>query len=524
MTAGTQVGHWNAPPSSAFLEDIASGKVDTVVVYKVDRLTRSLADFAKIVEAFDRQGISFVSVTQQFNTTTSMGRLTLNVLLSFAQFEREVTGERIRDKVAASKKKGMWMGGRVPLGYDLRDHQLFINLEEATLVRQIFTDYLRLGCVSELKRCLDKEGIRGKMRVSQEGRSSGGASFSRGALYSLLVNRLYLGEIAHRGQAHPGQHKAIIEASLWEKVAAQLAENRRSRRRRGSKHSPSLLTGMLFDAQGERYTPTHALKGGRRYRYYTSQSVIQGKENPPTMSRLPAHEVEQAVLARLVAFLESPRELLQLLEARTVSLAETNQVVAAAKQKCLELEQASPQDQATFLAAAVGRIIVGESALDIRVAVIPLTDSLLERPARALLLDATSPLCLNDVTSLSLTCDLHPKRRGRDLRRVFGQQSVSRPSLPLIKAVARANSWMERLVSGEISTLEDLASETGFTKRYISRTLRSAFLAPDITEMILDGLQAPDLTVRSLMNGFPIDWPSQRLALNGVHSGDDRFG
>ena len=174
---GFSGGTMERPALKRLLEDIASRKVDTVVVYKVDRLTRSLSDFAKIVEAFDRQGISFVSVTQQFNTTTSMGRLTLNVLLSFAQFEREVTGERIRDKVAASKKKGMWMGGPVPLGYDLRDHQLFINPEEATTVRKIFTDYLRLGCVSELKRCLDKEGIRGKTRVSQEGHSSGGASF-----------------------------------------------------------------------------------------------------------------------------------------------------------------------------------------------------------------------------------------------------------------------------------------------------------------------------------------------------------
>ena len=228
---GFSGGTMDRPALRRLLDDIASGKIDTVVVYKVDRLTRSLADFAKIVEAFDRQGISFVSVTQQFNTTTSMGRLTLNVLLSFAQFEREVTGERIRDKVAASKKKGMWMGGPVPLGYDLRDHHLFINPEEATIVRKIFTDYLRLGCVSELKRCLDKENPRSKIRVSPEGHSSGGASFSRGALYSLLANKLYLGQIEHRGQVHPGQHKAIIDARIWEKVASQLAENRRCRRR-----------------------------------------------------------------------------------------------------------------------------------------------------------------------------------------------------------------------------------------------------------------------------------------------------
>jgi DNA invertase Pin-like site-specific DNA recombinase len=511
---GYSGGTLERPALKRLLEDIASGKVDTVVVYKVDRLTRSLADFAKIVEEFDGQGISFVSVTQQFNTTTSMGRLTLNVLLSFAQFEREVTGERIRDKVAASKKKGMWMGGRVPLGYDLRDHQLFINQEEATLVRQIFTDYLRLGCVSELKRCLDKAGIRGKSRMTQDGRISE-ASFSRGSLYSLLANRLYVGEIAHRGQIHPGQHQAIIERNLWEKVAAQLAENRRTRRRRGSKHPPALLTGMLFDDQGQRYTPTHALKCGRRYRYYTSQTVIQGKEASSPMSRLPAHEVEQLVIAHLIAFLQSPRELLQLLEARTVSVAETNQVVAAARLKSLELSQAAPQVLSAFLAVAIERIIVKQSSLDVRIAVRSLTDLFLGHPAESSSLHPGSPSRQEGSSSVSLHCEFNSKRRGYDLRLVVapGKEVVSRPSLPLIKAVARANGWMERLLSGEISTLEELASETGFTRRYIGRTLRGSFLAPDLTEMILDGLQPSDLTVRRLMAGFPADWPSQRLML-----------
>ncbi len=510
---GFSGGTMERPALKRLLDDIAASKVDTVVVYKVDRLTRSLADFAKIVEAFDRQGISFVSVTQQFNTTTSMGRLTLNVLLSFAQFEREVTGERIRDKVAASKKKGMWMGGPVPLGYDLRDRQLTINPNEATVVRRIFTEYLRLGCVSELKKHLDKEGIRSKVRPSRDGRSSGGSSFSRGAFYSLLANRLYLGEIAHRGQVHPGQHKAIVERSLWEKAAAQLAENRRTRRRRGPMHSPGLLTGLLFDAQGHRYTPTHALKGARRYRYYTSQALIQRKDDPPAFGRIPAHEVEEAVLTRLTVFLQSPREILQVFDTRTGSLAETNQLIAAAKLRSVELGRMAPQDQASFLAAAIKRIIVGEKSLEIQIAVNALTNSLLGYPiptSNGVVL--THPV---DSRSISLISEFHQKRRGRDLRRVFqaGRQPVRRPSLPLIKAVVRATSWMERLVSGEISTLDDLASETGFTKRYISRTLRSAYLAPDITEMILDGLQTSDLTVRTLMDGFPADWQAQRLAL-----------
>ena len=272
---------------------------------------------------------------------------------------------------------------------------------------------------------------------------------------------------------------------------------------------------MLFDAQGDRYTPTHALKGGRRYRYYTSQAVIQGRENLPNLRRVPAQEVEQAVLARLIAFLRSPRELMQLIEVGAGSIAETHQVVAAAKLKSLQLSTASSQEQATLLGAAVDRIMVGETSLDIRVAVVPLTDLLLGRPSRASSPGATGVHSQGGTAPVSLTCELHTKPRGRDSRLVVtaDQQAAPRPSLPLIKAVARANSWMERLLSGEIASLEGLASETGFTKRYISRTLRSAFLAPDITEKILDGLQAPELTVRTLMAGFPADWATQRAVL-----------
>jgi site-specific DNA recombinase len=409
----------------------------------------------------------------------------------------------------------MWMGGRVPLGYDLRDRQLFVNLEEAKIIRQIFTEYLRLGCVSELKKYLDRNGIEGKIRVSREGHSSGGASLSRGALYSLLSNRLYRGQIEHRGQIHPGQHKAIVEADLWEKVAAQLMDNKRTRRSRGRNSSPSLLTGMLFDAQGYRYTPTHALKAGRRYRYYTSQAVIQRRETLPALRRLPAHEVEEAVLARLTAFLRSPREVMQLIEACTGSVVETNQLLAAAQLKSLQLNAASMQERETFLKVAIERIIVGEDSLDIRIGVGALTDLLLERSAGDSLPDAKAIRSQRNTVSVSLTCALQTKRQGRDLRLVLAanQQSVTRPSLPLIKAVVRANSWLERLLSGEILSLEELVSETGFTKRYVSRTLRGAFLAPDITEAILDGVQTPDLTVRSLMGGLPIDWTSQRAAL-----------
>jgi site-specific DNA recombinase len=218
---GYSGGNMERPALKRLLEDIAARRINTVVVYKVDRLTRSLADFAKIVETFDKQGISFVSVTQQFNTTTSMGRLTLNVLLSFAQFEREVTGERIRDKIAASKRKGMWMGGVVPLGYELRDRNLVVHRSDADAVKQIFELYLKLGCVSRLKEHLEQQGIHSKKRISRTGRASGGAVYSRGALYGMLQNRIYLGEITHKGSSYPGQHAAITDQALWDQIQAR---------------------------------------------------------------------------------------------------------------------------------------------------------------------------------------------------------------------------------------------------------------------------------------------------------------
>jgi site-specific DNA recombinase len=231
------------PALKRLLADVAADKINVIVVYKVDRLTRSLADFAKIVETFDAKGASFVSVTQQFNTTTSMGRLTLNILLSFAQFEREVTGERIRDKIAASKKKGMWMGGLVPLGYDLEDRKLVPNPKEAALVSKIFSLYLELGCVRKLAERLDREKIRSKVWITRTGARLGEATFARGALYNLLRNRLYIGEIRHRDQWYAGEHKGIVPRSLWDRVQAQLNNNLRKRRNRVRERASSLLTG-----------------------------------------------------------------------------------------------------------------------------------------------------------------------------------------------------------------------------------------------------------------------------------------
>src|SRR6266852_1636952 len=244
------------PALQRLMADIDKGLVDAVVVYKVDRLTRSLADFAKMVEVFDARSVSFVAVTQQFNTTTSMGRLTLNVLLSFAQFEREVTGERIRDKIAASKRKGIWMGGNVPLGYDASERTLIVNPAEAETVRRLFALYRELGCVRRVKEEADRVGLRTKRGTTANGTERGGKPFSRGHIYRLLSNPIYIGEIAHKGQLHPGQHRARIDAGTWTAVRNRLATNATNHRRKADAAGPSLLSGMLVDARGERLIPS----------------------------------------------------------------------------------------------------------------------------------------------------------------------------------------------------------------------------------------------------------------------------
>jgi DNA invertase Pin-like site-specific DNA recombinase len=295
---GFSGGTMDRPALKRLIADIETRRIDVVVVYKVDRLTRALSDFSKLVDIFDHCGVSFVSITQQFNTTTSMGRLTLNVLLSFAQFEREVIGERVRDKIAASKKKGMWMGGMPPLGYDVRDRKLVVNEEEGRVVVDIFRRYLALKSVHALRDELDRAGVRSKRRTRRDnGAPYGGQPFSRGALYLILQNRLYRGEMPHKGSAYPGEHAAIVDQALWDGVQATLAANRVERAAGGRTKRPSLLTGLLFDEAGERLTPTHAVKKGTRYRYYVSTSFLTGGGKTPSSGRrIPAGDLERLVI------------------------------------------------------------------------------------------------------------------------------------------------------------------------------------------------------------------------------------
>ena len=293
---GISGGTLERPALKRLIADIEFGKVDVVVVYKIDRLSRSLMDFAKLVEVFERRGVTFVSVTQSFNTTTSMGRLTLNILLSFAQFEREVIGERIRDKVAASRRKGMWMGGYVPLGYRVENRKLLVNEEEAASVRLIFERFVKLGSIKLLMRELQAANIRSRR----------GYMLDKGALYKLLNNRVYIGEAVHKGEAYPGEHKAIISGDLWQRAHAIMGESPRMRANKTRLSGPSLLRGLIFSPNGDAMSPSHTRKGDRLYRYYVTQSVLKRGPGTCPVGRVPAAEIETAVIEQLRGFLRAP--------------------------------------------------------------------------------------------------------------------------------------------------------------------------------------------------------------------------
>lgn len=469
---GYSGGNMERPGLKALLENIEAGRVDVIVVYKVDRLTRSLADFAKIVERLDSKEASFVSVTQAFNTTTSMGRLTLNVLLSFAQFEREVTGERIRDKIAASKKKGMWMGGNVPMGYEAKDRKLVVKDEDAEVIRHIFRRYLELGNVSSLMHELRAQGVKTRRHTSASGRGFGGCFFSRGHLYAILGNRLYLGEIVHKGISHPGEHEAIVDQALWNEVQQTLASNHRAFKTDLRVDSPSFLKGLLYDSAGNRMSPSHGQKTNRRYRYYVSRALLEDRPNDAgIVARMPAHELELLV----------EREVLKALGEK-----ETTRLRAG------ELSRLEEGPRRMALRDLIRKVIVEQNAV---------TVELRNTESQEEAIVITLPFTLQ-------------KRGGKSKLVTHGSQPafVEGPRQVLISAIAKAWSWRRRLESGAVESITAIAKEEDVTITYVSRMLRFAYLAPDIIEAILDGTAPESFSGMALRNPLPLDWNEQRRA------------
>jgi DNA invertase Pin-like site-specific DNA recombinase len=510
---GYSGGTLERPALQRLLADIRGSKVDVIVVYKIDRLTRSLLDFAKIVEVFDADGVSFISVTQAFNTATSMGRLTLNVLLSFAQFEREVTGERIRDKISASKKKGMWMGGYPPLGYDVKDRKLVVNETEAETVRYVFRRYQELGSVLLLKERLDAEGVLSKRRTAPDGRTYGGKPIARGALYHMLQNRLYRGEIVHKVQAYPGEHAPIIDADLWQAVQKTLAANRVDRGTGKGNHHLSLLAGLIYDAHGELMTPSHAVKKGIRYRYYVSKNLVTGGVKAErTGQRLPASHIEALVTGRIRAWLADPVVVLNAIQCHGSDAVAQKRLLEAAARLAASWQDLAAERLRAILGAMVTKVQVHSDRVEVT----------LDQMGFALWLNADQPRPIRagrhdrEPYMTVLTIPARLKRTGIEMRLVVDDGSEPANVDPgLVRLLLQAHLIRARLLEEPSLPLKEIATEQGISSSYVTRLLRLAFLAPDIVTAILNGRHPPQLTANRLMDDtrLPLDWTTQREIL-----------
>ncbi|CCB66439.1 recombinase family protein [Hyphomicrobium sp. MC1] len=504
---GLSGGTMERPALQRLLADIQANRVQIVVVYKVDRLTRSLADFAKIVDIFDGHGASFVSVTQQFNTTTSMGRLTLNMLLSFAQFEREIAGERIRDKIAASKAKGMWMGGNVPLGYDIQDRKLIINNSEADTVRLIFRRYSELGSVTLLRKELAAQGIVSKKRKGVGGRLSGGQKISRGALYLMLQNRIYCGEIKHKGNAYPGQHEAIIELDLWRVVQDKLATNRQKRALGLGAESPSLLAGLIVDSEGQRLTPTHANKRGKRYRYYISMSLLDGRRGAGQGTfRLPAGEIEGLVLDRLRAFLASRSGLAEAMAPFDLSADALEAALHHASQLAARWQTLPSAEVMKFVRSSVERVSVATDHVEVIVDGAKLLNVL--GGGQASKEENVAPIVLSIAANL--------RRAGKGKRLVIAGNAHCEIDANLIALLKQAFATRAAFLSGADDSLSAMTERLGTGHGQLVALVRLSYLAPDLIRDCIEGRQPVELTPTRLLKlgkDLPHDWSAQRTHL-----------
>ena len=469
---GFSGGNTDRPALQRLLEDVRAGKIDVIVVYKVDRLTRSLADFAKLVELFDKNKVSFVSVTQHFNTTTSMGRLTLNVLLSFAQFEREVTSERIRDKIAASKRKGIWVGGMAPIGYDTKDRKISVNEAEADWVRTIFRSYLKLGSLNLLMTDLRKRGIVTKVRKLKTGKTVGGIPFTRGPLAHLLRNRFYIGEVAFKGEILAGEQSAIVDRKLFDAVQAKLDEQLNNHNASRMK-SEALLVARIFDDRGNRMSPSHSRKRGIKYRYYLSATLIQGRpERAGSICRVPADEIEALVI-------KSVREHLK----PSVSLDDRNlvnthvvRVEIQTGQLIIQLTQAQKQKQNRKRARAEGTILV------------PWHKPPSKRRREILLPNTASS-------------------KGQNARPIRSETRAT-----LVASIARGRHWLNELISDPSASAETIAARESCSIRKVNMMISLTFLAPHLVKAAIEGRLPHGMGVVRLCN-LSAEWSRQSQML-----------
>ena len=522
------------PALQTLLEQVRSRKVDIVVVYKVDRLTRSLADFAKLVELFDEHEVSFVSVTQSFNTTSSMGRLTLNVLLSFAQFEREVIGERVRDKIAASKRRGIWVGGPVPLGYRSAGKKLEVVAEEAALVRKIYEDYLRLGSIGELAAALESEGVKPKPRMLANGTAIAAERFMVGPLAHMLKNRFYIGEVAYRGEIHKGEHAPILDRQLFDAVQARLAERAVRRKIRRSR-SPSLLIRLIFDDRGNPMSPSHANKKGVRYRYYVSQAVLQRRKSEAgSVSRVSGPDIENIVIEALRRALADRNVAADNHDGdRGADVSERDRMTTKTTGSLVTAP--SPDSDRDLIARHVVRIVLRPRAIEIAMSDKTdehgdasraaagvewrFPDDVDRRAARSdrgateterLLTDGEPSIASADaIRSISIpwTPSVARRRKGIVHRASLGLDPRDRDAL--LTAIAKARSWMNDLLEQRVQSFEEIAEREQKVARHIRFLAPLAFLSPRIVAAIANGDVPAGVTVCGLVRSLPFNWAEQ---------------
>jgi site-specific DNA recombinase len=495
---GFSGGNMDRPGMQRLMAAVAAGNVDVIVVYKVDRLTRSLADFAKIVEVLDEVGASFVSITQSFNTTTSMGRLTLNVLLSFAQFEREVTGERIRDKIAASKRKGMWMGGPVPLGYEVKDRKLVPNETEAEVVRTIMRRYLAVASVRELIAVLAAEGVRTKLQVNASGPHRGGIPFARGSLIHLLKNRIYIGNIVHKGVAHPGEHAPILPQELWDAVQTKLADSGPARIRATNIKHRSLLAGLLYDGLGRRMSTSHANKGTKRYRYYlTHPDEILDRKRPA--HRVPAHDLESVVIDKLSSYLADRGAIYDAVITATTDARQIDDALEAAGDAAIRLRSGVASVQLEVIELHLTRVTSSDDEIELTVDLQPLIPDGSAQP-------------------ISIKIPVARVRRGHDVRLIIptGEPELEEPqsSSELIDLLAEAMQARRILLTSPGKSIEQIASELGRCRTRFVKLVRISWLAPAIVKDIVAAKWSDNLSEQRLLNvDLPVSWTDQRAML-----------
>jgi DNA invertase Pin-like site-specific DNA recombinase len=480
---GFSGGSTDRPALQQLLEDIRAHRINVIVVYKVDRLTRSLVDFAKLVELFDAHGVSFVSVTQQFNTTISMGRLTLNVLLSFAQFEREVTSERIRDKIGASKRKGLWVGGVVPLGYQAKDRKIAVVADEAKTVRHIFRRYLDLGSLNLLLTDLRRTGVKTKLRPLSNGRTIGGIPFTRGSLAAFLRNRFYIGEVRYKGEVFPGEQPPLLDRALFEAVQTQL-DQQRTNHAKARQKSQSLLTGRIFDARGNRMTPSHAVKNGVRYRYYISSVLIQGQaDKAATLNRVPADEIEALIVSALRKHLkvQSNTKVDKDLVSTYVARVDVKQDQLAVQLSGKPDQQDGKEDQALSRKSGV------HDHANPNIMVIPWRKPPSKQPREIILPAGGSS--------------------HRDSRPIRSETRVR-----LVTAIAKGRRWLDELMAGTVTNVEQIATTENCTGRQINMTISLAFLAPNLVQAAVEGRLPRGVGIANLRDA-PVEWSLQYARL-----------